>query len=390
MGIFDQQLQTLGNQNQRLLGQDRGEGTMLQQQGGDIPERVLWLDGTMVERRPPPNISRSTLPHWPTKEHNSNVSWKYYNNMVWTKKSLQNQPDRLWYNSQNGDLVHHRQSGHAALLLDYTKAARPTTRHSDGNSKKNLATEIAFPPFDFHFSCPVLSLLVQPMISVRSRIDSAAIYHHDPNSVRTWPTLPWTFSTSSWTCSFGALLGQQENHWKRSTQCTRGLLFRTSQNGTPGWGASEHTSTWPSTTLFGTQHYSHDYWSTPRGGLQDCRHTTGLFTYTYTLHSIWCLWPNERTTWQLPGSTASKVCLPSLAVALLRRWIERERPNHGFMYRPETSDSPPSSPDSLQSIHHDRRHWPMRKQPYDSSTMVCYGQKMFCCSFCLKYRIVFT
>ena len=26
------------------------------------------------------------------------------------------------------------------------------------------------------------------------------------------------------------------------------------------------------------------------------------------------------------------------AVVLLRQWIEREHPNHGFMYRPETSD----------------------------------------------------
>ena len=60
------------------------------------------------------------------------------------------------------------------------------TSNSDGTSKKDLSIETALLRliFIFHFQFPYLTSRPQ-MISVRIRLDSAAVYHHDPNSVRT-------------------------------------------------------------------------------------------------------------------------------------------------------------------------------------------------------------
>ena len=259
-------------------------------------------------------ISRLTEtfpPHWPLTQLKSNIFWKSYRNTGWTKTNQKNRPDHLSSTSRNGDRAHHQQNDHAALLLDYIKAAQLMTSNSDGTSKKDFRpTRLS--PFDPFFLFQFLDLTsCWSKISVWLWLESAAIYHHDPNSVRTWPTLPWAPSTSSWTCTYGALLGQSKSHWKRSTSCTWSLLLRTSQNGTPGRRTSEHTPTWPSTLLFGAQHHSHAHWSSPRSGLQDYHYKRSLFTDTHTFYSIWCLWPHARTTWQLSSPTTPQVCLPS-------------------------------------------------------------------------------
>ena len=284
---------------------------MLQRQGGDLPEWILWMDGTMVERRQSPDLPRSSL----HIDHPSSTNQTYFGNSTETR--VGQRPTKRLVQTISGPFPQ------MATALTTNKTT--TLLFSSTTSRRRgwwLATVTVLAkrtfrlrqPFSvsssFYFQFPCLTSRSQK-ISVRIRIESAAVYHHDPHSVRTWPTLPWTPSTSSWTCSFGALLGQPEKHWKRSTSCTWSLLLRTSQNGTPGWRTSEHTSTWPSTLLFGTQHHSHAHWPSPRSRLQDCHYKTRFFTYTHTLYSIWCLWPHARTTWQLSSSTTQKVCLPS-------------------------------------------------------------------------------
>ena len=50
--------------------------------------------------------------------------------------------------------------------------------------------------------------------------------------------------------------------------------------------------------------------------------------------------------------------------------VDRKRaPQPWFHVSTRNLQSPPSSPDSLQSIHHDRRHWPRTKESSDSTIM---------------------
>ena len=219
------------------------------------------------------------------------------------------------------------------------------------------------------------------MISVRIRLESAAVYHHDPNSVRTWPTLPWTPSTSSWTCSFGALLGQPEKYWKRSTSCTWSLLLRTSQNGTPGRGTSEHTSTWPSTPLFGIPNIT--------AMLTDLRREVD--SRITTTKQAFSPIPTPFTPYDACGRMRG--LHDNYPAPLLRKFVyprsrsapptvDRKRtPQPWFHVSTRNWQSPPSSPDSLQSIHHDRRNWHVCQTPFDSSTMVCQDEKRFFAAF---------
>ena len=56
--------------------------------------------------------------------------------------------------------------------------------------------------------------------------------------------------------------------------------------------------------------------------------------------------------------------------------VDRKRqPQPWFHVSTRNWQSPPSSPDSLQSIHHDRRNWQICQTTFDSSTMVCQERK---------------
>ena len=60
------------------------------------------------------------------------------------------------------------------------------TSNSDGTSKKGFFDRVSLSPFDLLFLFQFLDLTsISQKISVRIRLESAAVYHHDPNSVRT-------------------------------------------------------------------------------------------------------------------------------------------------------------------------------------------------------------
>ena len=58
--------------------------------------------------------------------------------------------------------------------------------------------------------------------------------------------------------------------------------------------------------------------------------------------------------------------------------VDRKRtPQPWFHVSTRNWQSPPSSPDSLHSIHHDHRNWHVCQTPLDSSTMACHEKRFF-------------
>ena len=60
LGIFWSTISDLREQNERLFGQFGQKSTKLQQQGRHVPEWLLWMDRTMMERRKYTGVSQST------------------------------------------------------------------------------------------------------------------------------------------------------------------------------------------------------------------------------------------------------------------------------------------------------------------------------------------
>ena len=146
MGIFDQQLQTLENKIKNYL--DKMD-EKIQCCNTKVNTMNGWNNGG---KKTISRLTETFPPHWPLKQHKSNIFWKFYRNTGWTKTNQKTRPDHLWSISPNGDRAHHQQNDHAALLLDYIKAARLMTSNSDGTSKKDLSTETAFLRLIFFFT----------------------------------------------------------------------------------------------------------------------------------------------------------------------------------------------------------------------------------------------
>ena len=327
-------------------------------------------------------ISRLTEifpPHWPPKQHKSNIFWKFYRNTGWTKTNQKTRPDHLWSISPNGDRAHHQQNDHAALLLDYIKAARLMTSNSDGASKKDLSTETAFLRFIFFFT---FNFHVWPLDHRRSPFESDL----NPQPFTIMIRIPFERDR----LSHGHLVHPVElahlvHYWDSRKSIERDQLHALEAC------SSELRKMAPLVEeLVNIPRPDHPlYYLVPNitAMLTDLRREVDsrITTTKQDFSPI----PTPFTPYDACGRMRG--LHDNYPAPLLRKFVyprsrsapptvDRKRtPQPWFHVSTRNWQSPPSSPDSLQSIHHDRRNWLICQTTFDSSTMVCREEKDFCC-----------
>ena len=367
----------VGNQNQRLLGQDRGEGAMLWQQGGDLPKWILWMDGTMVERGPHPNISRS--PYHTDQPRSTTQTYSEDTTTAWfgQRRAYRiNQTTSGTFPKMETPFT----TGKATTLLFSSTTPRRRGRWLDTVTVTAKRTLRLRQPFSVRF--PIFFFRTFLLMQRWNPFDHDLI----PQPFTIMIRIPFERDR----LSHGHLVHPVElahlvHYWdsrKSIERDQRHALEACSSELRKMAPLVEELVNIPS-----PDHPLHYLVPNITAMLTDLRREVDS-RITATQQAFAPI-PTPFTPYDACGRMRG--LHDNYPAPLLRKFVyprsrsapptvDRKRtPQPWFHASTRNLRSPPSSPDSLQSIHHDRRNWLTTKPLYDSSTTVCYGQKMLCC-----------